>query len=96
MLPLRTSLTFNAPFNIVLRHCCFKYGNEDKVLDCLLYVFPEALTVLDDKARLPLACTHKDMSENERMSKTMRLLSNFQEEMMRKEIADADATGGDS
>ena len=33
MLPLRPSLAFNAPFDIVLRHRCFKYGNEDKVLE---------------------------------------------------------------
>ena len=52
--------------------------------------------MLDNKARLPLACTHMDGSENERRSNNMRLLSTFQEEMTTKEIADADAAGGDS
>ena len=71
-------------------------GMKIRCWSSLLYVFPKVLTVLDDKARLPLACTHKDGSENERRSNTMRLLSNFQEETTRKEIADADAAGGDS
>ena len=53
--------------------------------------------MLDDKAQLPLACTHKDGSENERRSNIMRLFSNFQVEITRKEISDAaNAAGCDS
>jgi hypothetical protein len=65
-------------------HHCFKYGNEDKILEFLLDVFPEALTVMDDKGRLPLGCTPKDGSENERRTNILVLFANFQVEMAKK------------
>jgi hypothetical protein len=65
-------------------HHCFKYGNEDKILEFFLDVFPEALSVTDDKGNLPLGCTPKDGSDNERRSNILLLFGNFQVEMSKK------------
>jgi len=67
-------------------HQCFKHGNEDKVLELLLDVFPEALDVVDDKGRVPLGCTPTNGSDNERRSNILKLFSNFQVEKALKEM----------
>jgi hypothetical protein len=74
-------------------HQCFKHGNDDKILELLLDVFPEALDVVDDKGRLPLGCTPADGSENERRSNILILYSKFQVEkaMNEKNIDNTDA-----
>jgi hypothetical protein len=69
-------------------HHVFMYGNEDRILELFLDVFPEALTVADDRGRLPLGCTPQDGSDNERRSNILDLYSKFMVELATKVLAE--------
>ncbi|KAL7546535.1 hypothetical protein ACHAWF_013948 [Thalassiosira exigua] len=98
MLPLHAAMAFTVrnrdDKGMLALHHCFKYGANDQVLELLLNVFPEALTVRDNKGRLPLPCMPRNGNDNERRSHISTLFADFQVELARKKMGLGEAGEG--